>query len=297
MSEHSIPTDMLPPRCDWQIPDPGNAGTIVIDKNFGFVRLVSAAAETRTLPVPSHANLWVTLFFAEDGGDITLTVTSGLVGSAASGSNFVKAFTDVGQFLTLQSVAISDTAFRWRAVSGNLNAAKAFINVPIMSAVEADGTPLVAFADGASPTPGWSPASVGVGVRWNNHADPDPIMLSFPIPADAIETEPLKVYILAAKVGATLADAVTFAVGLVETVVGQSITVGGGADGGTTDAMDGDAASLTVQRVSFTLSAAEFVDPTSGGVIHLTIEPTAGTLGTDDVIICGVYVEYHSVKA
>ena len=59
--------------------------------------------------------------------------------------------------------------------------------------------------------------------------------------------------------------------------------------GGTSTAMTGDATAKMVQEETLTLALADIAaDP---GTITLTIQPTDGTLGTDDVILMGVWLE------
>jgi predicted RecA/RadA family phage recombinase len=157
------------------------------------------------------------------------------------------------------------------------------VEIPLLSAIEADGTLLAAFSDGDSTTPGIAVAnSKALGIRWNNHATPDPIMVSVPIPADRKADDDLVIHVLASKTGATVGDAVTFAVGAFF-LVPDALHDADADCGGTTSAMDGDAAAKTVQEVTLTIDAADI--PTDDGVLTLTLQPTDGTLGTDDVIV------------
>ncbi len=164
-----------------------------------------------------------------------------------------------------------------------------FINLPIAGFTEQDGTALADFADGASTTPGWNAGDESFGIRWNNHAAPDPISTSVPIPPDLDETANVVIHLLAAKVGATIGDAVTW---LVE-AFNNADAAAYDADtdfGGTSSAMTGDAVSKTVQEETLTLALANVA--ASPCVLTLTVQPTDGTLGTDDVILMGVWLEY-----
>ena len=170
-----------------------------------------------------------------------------------------------------------------------LPAEKGFINIPIGSFQEQDGTALADFSDGASAVPGYSAGDEGWGIRWNNHANPDPITANFVIPPDFDENVACTLHFLAAKTGATLADAVTWTVEAFNNVDGALYDAD--ADyGGASSAMTGDATAKTVQEETLTLAAANLA--AAPGTVTITVQPTDGTLGTDDVILFAVWVEY-----
>lgn len=76
MSGHSLPYEML--TAPWLISDPGDAGTLnLLDKGLAICQLVTAAAETRTVPAPSTIGQTLILFLDTDGGNCTITVNSG----------------------------------------------------------------------------------------------------------------------------------------------------------------------------------------------------------------------------
>lgn len=168
--------------------------------------------------------------------------------------------------------------------------AQALAAVNLLGATEIDGTILAAFADGASTTPGIdAQASEAIGIRWNNHANPDPIITSVVIPPDLDASADVVVHVLAAKTGATAGDATTFDVGAF--FLTDAALYDADADaGGTTGAMTGDAAAKTLQEVTVTIGAADVAG--APGVLSLTLQPTDGTLGTDDVIVVGLWLEY-----
>jgi hypothetical protein len=168
-----------------------------------------------------------------------------------------------------------------------------YIPLPIFAFAEADATALAAFGDGASPTPGFAvDDSEAVGIRWNDHANPDPVATGLVFPADRKPGTDVIVHVVASKTGATVGDATTFDVG----VFFQPTAALRDADanaGGATDAMDGDATSKTVQKVTRTIASADIPD---GPVpMTLTLQPTDGTLGTDDVTVHAVYLEYEKI--
>jgi len=167
--------------------------------------------------------------------------------------------------------------------------AQAHIQIPMGAWTEQDGTALADFADGASATPGWHAGDEGFGIRWNNHANPDPIATSVVIPNDLDATADVVVHVLAAKVGATVGDAVTWTIEAFNNSDGALYD----ADtdfGGTSSAMTGNATSKTCQEETLTLAAANVA--AAPCVLNLTLQPTDGTLGTDDVIVFGVWLEY-----
>ncbi len=100
--------------------DPGNAGTITVDRTPCCVSLVSAGAETRTLAAPTRIGAEVVLGMKTDAGDITVTVTGGY--NEDGDTTFV--FSDPGQFIKLEAIDIGGTV-TWRKIAdyatGNLS--------------------------------------------------------------------------------------------------------------------------------------------------------------------------------
>ena len=99
----------------------------------------------------------------------------------------------------------------------------------------------------------------------------------------------MTLHILAAKVGATIGDATTFDVAAYNNVVAALYD----ADtnyGGTSSAMTGNAATKTIQHLTLTLALADLA--AYPAAVELTIKPTAGTLGTDDVIMLVAWIAY-----
>lgn len=165
----------------------------------------------------------------------------------------------------------------------------------------AAGTPLAAFANGASTTAGLVfDNSKATGVRWNNDAAPAAIYASVLLPAHRKPQSNVIVHILAAKSGATSGDATTFAVNAWAQTSGALQDAATDA-GGTTTAMVGTSAAKTLQHLTLTLlgtalpDAVEAVSPLVGNVpsvLTFGIKPTAGLLGTDDVTISAIWLEY-----
>ena len=152
------------------------------------------------------------------------------------------------------------------------------------------GAPLAVFANGASAVPGSAIVdSKASAVRWNNNATLDGILTSFAMPNDCDITENMIVQIRASKTGATLADAPTFVVGAYNQVIGALHDAD--ADfGGTSSAMTGDATAKTIQVVTQRLAAADLA--ASPASVTMSIKPTDGTLGTDDLVLHSVRIIY-----
>jgi len=172
----------------------------------------------------------------------------------------------------------------------NAKSVQGFIDLRPTSFTLLTGAPLAAFSNGASAVPGLSiDDSKSQSIRWNNNATLDGILTSFGMPPDADITANATVTIYASKTGATVGDAVTFAVGAYNQVVGALHD----ADtnfGGTSGAMTGNATAKTVQAVTRTLALADLA--ASPANVTITIKPTDGTLGTDDLCLQRVRITY-----
>jgi hypothetical protein len=166
------------------------------------------------------------------------------------------------------------------------------IDLPLFSFQLATGVALAVFADGASATPGYAVVdSEALGIRWNNHATPAAIGRSFLWPADLDPTKDATIHVLASKTGATVGDAVTFTTTLFNQV--PAALHDADADfGGATSAMTGDTTAKTVAELTRTIAAADLPQGAFPASCSFTIKPTAGLLGTDDVVIHAVWIEY-----
>lgn len=96
-------------------PDPGASGVIKPLVDGGVLPLVSAAAETRTLPDPEvPVGFRFTIAMNTDGGTVTITTASGI---NASGHTSLP-FDDVGDWGELMCVRVSG-AKKWRLIASN----------------------------------------------------------------------------------------------------------------------------------------------------------------------------------
>ncbi len=118
-----IPFILHDAQCE--IADPGNAGVIVVNKSLSVMNLISTAAQTRTLSLPTKQGVLFTMHMQTDGGDITLTVASAY--NETGDTTFV--FSEVGQHITFQSFATSAGVYFWRVIShygiGNMSPTEA----------------------------------------------------------------------------------------------------------------------------------------------------------------------------
>lgn len=153
----------------------------------------------------------------------------------------------------------------------------------------AAGTPLALtiFASAADPTAGiWVDSAETVTIRWNNHANPDEVLVSFLKPMDMDTAKDVVVHILAVRSATDASDLVTFDIGAFDNVVGAAIAAD--ADfGGTTGAMADD---VNIQELTLTLANANI--SSTVGSITLTVKPTDGLLATIDVSIVAIWLEY-----
>lgn len=181
----------------------------------------------------------------------------------------------------------------WRATQQEI------LELPFAGLIIAAGTPLAAFANGVSTTPGLALDNAKAAcVRWNNDAAPAAFLLEAQLPRHRQPQTDLILHIIASKSGATVGDATTFAVSAwAQTIAALSDAATDA--GGTTNAMVGNAAAKTEQHLTLKLIRANIPDTAAGGLpsaLTLAIKPTAGTLGTDDVSINSMWLEYTKIS-
>jgi hypothetical protein len=97
--------------------DPGTGNSIVVDEDLQICEMVSVgAAETRTLAAPSKAGIRFILRMLTDGGDIVVTAAAGLNVSLSTEATFA----DASDLLSMVSVSLTATTFRWQILEGNV---------------------------------------------------------------------------------------------------------------------------------------------------------------------------------
>lgn len=109
---HRLLGDMAKAMHRNMIPDPGDAGTLA-PRTWGICPLVSATAETRTLADPAYAGQLLLMYLKTDGGDITMTASSGVNPTG----NTTITWDTAGECLLLMAVE-SGSSLVWRIVGG-----------------------------------------------------------------------------------------------------------------------------------------------------------------------------------
>lgn len=223
-----------------------------------------------------------TLYLTDEGGTLSPGGTVMFVDEDEyNGETNVSAYFDFEQLDIREQIA---------SIENSLTSDQGAIDLAPSNFYLLTGAPLAIFADGASAVPGSAVVdSKAFAVRWNNNATLNGIVTSFRMPPDADIAANMVLTIYASKTGATLADAVTFDVGAFNQVVG-ALHDADSDFGGTSSAMTGDAAAKTIQAVTRTLALANLA--ASPASVTLTIKPTNGTLGTDDLVFHGARIAY-----
>ncbi len=117
-ADQKVLVELLPnagPRSPFenQITDPGNAGAIPVTAN-GTVQIVTTAAQTRTLAVPTHVGQLLALNMKTDGGDCVITVAAAI---NATGNNTIT-LNDAGDLIVLQGM-MNGANLRWKVVAND----------------------------------------------------------------------------------------------------------------------------------------------------------------------------------
>jgi hypothetical protein len=225
----------------------------------------------------THA--WIDIEPAIRQADVAAHIADTSAAHAASAISIV----DAGSFTPQTEVEAA-----LQEIYQHLKSAKGVIPIPMPVITDA-GVALAAFSDGDSTVPGYCVTAEGLGIRWNNHATPGAVGTKVIVPPDMDVTANATLHILAAKTGATGADATKFTVAAFNNVV-DALYDADADFGGDSSAMTGDATAKTVQHETLTLALANLA--AYPAAVELTIKPKAGTLGTDDVIMLAAWIEY-----
>lgn len=264
------------------------AGSLVMVDQAG--NTVSYTNLPAGMPVPgpfsAFTSTTATQIILGDGPVPAPLPSSAILGSTTAGNGAdAVGYPDLGSF-----TAQTTTGGAINEIYASLKATDGIIVLPASSFYLLTGAPLAIFANGASAVPGSALVeSEAFGIRWNNNATLDGVVTSYLVPPDMDITANATLHVRAAKIGATVGDAVTFDVGAFNQVVGATY-IADANYGGTTSAMTGDATTKTVQDVTLTLALADLA--AYPATVTLTVKPTDGTLGTDDLLLLSVYVVY-----
>lgn len=176
------------------------------------------------------------------------------------------------------------------ALQANALTANATMHIPLTSFLDADGDPLAKFISAGSPTFGFNLAdSEALNIRWNNDATPGTALCQVNLPPDLDDTAAAQLEFLCSKSGATVGDATTLTVTAFLTKAGDLHDADGNA-GSVTNALTGNATAKTLALLTCTLAAADI--QAGAHSLTFTVTPTAGLLGTDDLMIHAVRLRY-----
>lgn len=210
--------------------------------------------------------------------DLTAHDSSITTAATAAGTSIV----DAGSFTAQTTVEGA-----LQEIYQGLKTVQAQVNVPLATGILAAGTPMAAFADNASSNPGVTLAdSKAVGIRWNDNATQTAVWYEVPMPQDLDDTAAIVLHFLVSATGTTNAPTMTV------TAFFQTVGALHDADtdcGGTSSAYTSGTAKQ-VQELTLTLAAVD-VPPAPAG-LSFSVKPTDGTVGTDDTILTGMWIEY-----
>ena len=117
MSGHNI-LQQLASEPEAVIVDPGNGGTIPIDRTLGVCNLVSDGSQTRVIASPEHSGIILTLAGKTVGGTITIsTAGSETVRDGANNHNTI-AIDGAGDVVMLISVE-NGSDYMWAKIVNN----------------------------------------------------------------------------------------------------------------------------------------------------------------------------------
>ena len=115
MGGHNLHYELF--QSDKIIKDPGDGGTIHVDKDLQMCEMTSVGAdETRDLDNPTRAGIRCVLRMLTDGGDIVVTAANGWNVDLETDATFA----DAGDLLSLISVSLTATTFRWQVLDGQI---------------------------------------------------------------------------------------------------------------------------------------------------------------------------------
>ena len=117
MSGHNI-LQQLAREPGMEIVDPGNGGTIPVDRTLGIVSMVTAASETRKIASPERAGVILAICFKTDGGDVAITGSGSEILNSGAGTETTATMADAGDLLVLMSIE-KGAALVWSPVANN----------------------------------------------------------------------------------------------------------------------------------------------------------------------------------
>jgi hypothetical protein len=258
------------------------AGDAILQANAGAVcfcldnQTVSLTSDTATLAIAGYVS-------EVRDGQVYVEMGPTIVGQ------IIIAAVEASELDTAQT-AITEQEVDLGELVTDATTAHAVINIPLTSFLASDGAVLAKFANAGSPTFGFNLAdSEALNLRWNNDANPGSALCQLTLPPDLDDTAAAEFEFLCSKSGATVGDATTL------TLAVQLLVDGDLHDGDTpvaivTDALVGNATAKTTKRLTGTLGASD-IQP-GASTMTFTVTPTAGLLGTDDLMIHSARFRY-----
>ena len=243
--------------------DDNNVDVVANVSNAIFCGIVAKYIDT------THA--WIDIEPAIRQADVATHVADTSAAHAASSISIA----DSGSLITGTTV---ETALA--ELAQHNKSAQKCVPIPLACLALEDGTPLAKFANGDSATPGFSQESnKEVVLRWNNHGTPTKVaVFGLSLPPDLDPAAAVAVHWRAKMSGANDTPVLEH-----ECYLGAGDTDCAGTD----DEIDG-AATLT----EYTSSIAHGDVGGSPEELTLIFGPKAGEIGTDDLLIYSVWLEY-----
>jgi len=275
----------------------GSAGVVDVEVEFGVFEYVSAAGGGDDIVSDDVGKV----AFVVDDQTIALTNatdTRAIAGLVTEAPTAGKAFIWMGPHVAAMLVIAAGEASQLDTAQTDIDAlqadaltANAILHIPLTSFVDADGDPLAKFVSAGSPTFGFNLAdSEALNLRWNNDATPGTALCQVSLPPDLDDTAAAELEFLCSKSGATVGDATTLTITAFIIAAGDLHDADANA-GGVTNALTGNATAKTTAVLSRTIAAADI--PANARSMTFTVTPTAGVLGTDDLMIHDVRLRYQ----
>ena len=224
------------------------AGTLVLTAKSRALQFLDPGGSGRTVTLPAEADSdglsFTIVNTADNAEDLTIkddaAVTVGIIGQnevgilLCDGTTWKSMITGTGAGLAAADITVADSGgftatteveAALDEIYQHIQSIQSVIELPLMSFLdEGAGTTavLAIFADGASSKAGFQ-VNESLGIRWNNAANPNPVITVFNKPPDMDTTKDAVVHILAVRSGTDASDLVTFDIIAFDGIVGAAI--------------------------------------------------------------------------
>jgi len=273
----------------------GAAAAVDVEVEYGVFQYLSAAGGGDDIAADDVGKVC----FVVDDQTVALTngtdtrAIAGLITEVRDGRPYIWMGPHVAALLIIAASEASqvDTAqVDIDALQADAATANAYVHVPLTSFLDADGDPLAKFVSAGTPTFGFNLAdSEALNLRWNNDATPGTALCQLSLPPDLDDSAAAQLEFLCSKSGATVGDATTLTCTAFILAAADLHDADANA-GGVTDALVGNATAKTTKKLTLTIAAGDI--PADAHSMTFTVTPTAGTLGTDDLMVHSVRLRY-----